>query len=225
MTTYPHRPRVKICGITNAADLSVALAAGADAVGVIADVPVDSPREVSVGRAAALLDTVPPFATSVLVTMAADAEAVLDLVDRVAPDVVQLHGGLPPDELAIVTKHVRVIAAHSTNDSERIVDAAPLVDAILLDALDAEGGGGTGRTADWERARTYVEELAVPIVLAGGLDQDNVAAAIDAVGPYAVDVATGVARADDATRKDADAVRAFVRAAQRDEEVQSTWSP
>jgi phosphoribosylanthranilate isomerase len=90
-------------------------------------------------------------------------------------------------------------------------DLDTVADALVVDSLDEAGAGGTGETHDWAATRELVTSLASPIVLAGGLTPDNVAAAVEAVDPYAVDVAGGVE--DRPGRTDPEAVTAFVRAA------------
>lgn len=219
MTTATAVPRVKICGNTTAADVQAATRAGADAIGIITDVPVDTPREVSLNTAAELVAAVPPFATSVLVTMAETAEAVLELHATVPADAVQLHGGLPSDELATVSQRLTTIVAHDVDEDAAISRAAAHADAILLDTLDEQGGGGSGRTHDWELARSRVTELDLPVIVAGGLEPENVAEAVATTRPYGVDVATGVATSADPARKDHDAVRSFVRNARATPEV------
>jgi phosphoribosylanthranilate isomerase len=207
----PGRVRTKVCGITRETDLRAAVDAGADAVGVIAAVTVDSPREVAIERARDLLDAVPPFVTGTLVTMPGNAEAAVRLVERLEPDAVQVHG-LAPDRVAAlrVRAPVPVLAAVDAADAPRYADAA---DALVVDSLDDEGGGGTGETHDWSRTRELVAELDIPVVLAGGLTPDNVATAVRTVRPFAVDVASGVER--EGGVKDAEAVRAFVGHANR----------
>lgn len=206
--------RAKICGITNAADRDAAVAAGADALGFVVDVTVDTPREIGADRARTLVASTPPFVTSVLVTMP-DAPADVDrLVAETGVDTVQVHGDVAPDDLAAVgaglDRPVPVIKAveNDVGAAERYDDVA---DALLVDSMTESGGGGTGRTHDWERTRAITEAVASPVVLAGGLTPDNVGRAVETVGPYAVDVATGVESSGG--QKDHDAVRAFVRAA------------
>jgi phosphoribosylanthranilate isomerase len=209
--TAAARTRTKVCGVTREVDLRAAVDAGADAVGVIADVTVDTPREVSVEQARGLLDVVPPFVTGTLVTMPANAEAAVRLVERLEPDAVQVHG-LTPDRVAAlrVRAPVPVLAAVDAADAPRYAGAA---DALVVDSLDEQGGGGTGETGDWERTRDLVAALDVPVVLAGGLTPENVTEAVRTVRPFAVDVASGVER--EGGVKDADAVRAFVGNANR----------
>lgn len=205
--------RVKICGHTREADVSASVEAGADAVGVIADVPVETPREVSPEAAASLLDGVPPFVAGVLVTMPDTPAAALDLVDRVSPDVLQVHAGLDSQALRTVADGLDVPLVVGTSVGERahIDELAEIADALLLDSRGESGAGGTGRTHDWDVARAVCESVDVPVVLAGGLSPDNVAEAVETVGPYAVDVASGVEAMGGV--KNHDAVGRFVDAA------------
>ncbi|WP_256393363.1 phosphoribosylanthranilate isomerase [Natronoarchaeum rubrum] len=208
--------RVKICGSIHETDVAAAVDAGADAVGVIADVPVDTPREVDADRARDLLDAVPPLVTGVLVTMPETPEAALELAETIEPDAVQLHGDLSPDEAAAVVDGVSVpvIKAVDADEPERCAAYDGVVDALLVDSVDAEGGGGTGEPHDWERTRAAIADVESPVLLAGGLTPENVAEAVEIVDPFGVDVASGTERAnlpDDADgRKDPDAVRRFV---------------
>jgi len=210
--------RVKVCGVTRDSDREAVVAAGADAVGVICDVPVDTPREVDTDTAADLLAGVPPLVTGVLVTMPATVEEAVGLVEAVEPDALQVHGGLSPGELGALGHRLSqdvVVAVDAAADD--IADYADPADALLVDSVDAAGGGGTGETHDWERTREVVADLNVPVILAGGLTPDNVAAAVDTVRPFGVDVATGVERVAGGDRvggeKDHETVREFVAAA------------
>ncbi|ELY66376.1 phosphoribosylanthranilate isomerase [Natronococcus jeotgali] len=209
--------RVKLCGTTDEDDLETAVAAGADAVGLISEVPVDTHRELSRVRATELAAAAPPFVTSVLVTMPETPTAAIELVETVGPDAVQLHGTLAPEAVATVREEVDatvlvVLEAGETDAATaRRYDA--VADGLLVDTPAAEGGGGTGETHDWELTRELTADLDSPIVLAGGLSPANVADAVRTVEPFAVDVASGIEDADGAT--DADAARAFVERARR----------
>jgi len=206
--------RVKICGVTDSTDRDAVVAAGADAVGVIHGVPVDTPREVDEETAEALVDGVPPFVTSVLVTMPTTVQEVVRRVDRIEPDAVQVHDGLSPAELgALDSRITQKIVAVVEADAPDIEAYADHADALLVDSVDADGGGGTGETHDWERTRDLVDSLDVPIVLAGGLTPENVAEAVETVGPFAVDVASGVESTGGT--KDHNTVELFVQNATR----------
>lgn len=210
--------RVKICGLTNPDDVRIVTTAGADAIGVVTDVPVDSPREVEPQRAVDVLDAVPPFVTTVMVTMQNDPERVLELVQSVTPDAVQLHGDLPPGDIAFLGAQIQsdIIRALPANDDERARAHDGVVDAVLLDAPGTERGG-TGRSHDWQRVAHLIEELRSPVVLAGGLTPKNVGEAAKIARPFAVDVASGVERTGG--QKDADAVQSFVKNVRRDRVV------
>jgi phosphoribosylanthranilate isomerase len=207
--------RVKICGITTETDLETVVDAGADAVGIICDVPVDTHREVTPERAADLVAAAPPFVTTVLVTMPETPTEATRLLETVGPDAVQVHDTLEPDELATVRTDAEatVLAALGTDDvatgtAEAYADVA---DGLLVDTPAEDGGGGTGETHDWARTRDLTENLPAPLILAGGLTPENVADAVRTADPFAVDVASGVETPDGG--KDADAVRAFVERA------------
>lgn len=199
--------RVKICGITSREDLEIAVEAGTDAVGFIVDVPVDTEREIDPKLAVELARATPPFVTTVLVTMPDSPEATVELASRIQPDIVQIHGGTTPGDLAYLSANVHgdVIKAVSPDTAAKYETVA---DALLVDSLDETGAGGTGTTHDWDRTRDLVERLAAPVVLAGGLTPDNVTEAIETVSPFAVDVASGVE--GDAGRKDPDSVVSFI---------------
>ncbi len=206
------RPRVKVCGHTRQEDITASVAAGVDAVGVITEVPVDTPRAVSLNHAAELLGSVPPFVTSVLVTMPPDVETAITLLDRTTPDVLQLHPNLDPEQINRLADRVDttlVITVDPTDTNITAYQAA--ADALLVDSVTTDGAGGTGETHDWTKTRDLVAELSVPVVLAGGLTPDNVATAVSTVKPYGVDVASGVEITGG--QKDHDAVAAFVQAA------------
>jgi phosphoribosylanthranilate isomerase len=207
--------RVKICGVTNATDLRAVVETGADAVGLITDVDVDTPRAVDRSTAADLAARTPPFLASVAVTMPETPEDAVDTVRTVAPDVVQLHADFDAEQLGYVraeteTQVVPVVDADAPHRAREIDEAA---DAVLVDSTTESGAGGTGETHDWAATGELARELSSPVVLAGGLTPENVAEAVRVAEPFAVDVASGVERSGGA--KDHTAVARFVRNAGR----------
>ncbi|MFB6162918.1 MAG: phosphoribosylanthranilate isomerase [Halococcoides sp.] len=204
--------RVKLCGMTDRDALDAAVAAGADAVGVIADVDVETPREVGATRASDLLGAVPPLVSGVLVTMASDPATVRERVETVDPDAVQVHG-LAPDGLRALADAPTDVIAVADPTADDLRDRAEAADAIVVDSLDETGAGGTGETHDWGRTARVVADLSTPVILAGGLTPETVGEAVTTVDPYAVDVASGVESTPG--EKDADAMAAFVAAARR----------
>lgn len=200
--------RVKICGLTGAADRDAAVRAGADAVGFITGVPVDSPRAIDDDTAAELVDGVPPLVTSVLVTMPASVQEAVDRQATVGADAVQVHGTLSPRKLGGLVARVDVPVVAAVDLADDVEAYAEVADAVLVDSTDDEGAGGTGETHDWERTRDVRERIETPLILAGGLTPENVATAVETVDPFGVDTASGVEQAGG--EKDHDAVTAFV---------------
>lgn len=209
--------RVKVCGHTRPEDITTSVVAGVDAVGVIADVPVETPREVSLERAKTLLAGVPPLVTGVLVSMPETVERAQTLLETVAPDAMQIHGGLDPEAIATLnaSTDTEVLVAVDANDPATAEAYADVADALLIDSIAADGGGGTGQPHDWEQTASIVRSVSVPVLLAGGLTPENVADAVTTVDPFGVDVASGVEQTGG--HKDADAVAAFVTAAKQAE--------
>ncbi|MFB6170272.1 MAG: phosphoribosylanthranilate isomerase [Haloarculaceae archaeon] len=203
--------RVKVCGITSDADRAAAVAAGADAVGVITDVDIDTPREVDPATAARIVADVPPLVTAVLVLVPDDSEHVVDLARTVKPDVLQLYGDFGSEDIEYVRAETgaKVMPVVDGDEPQRARDLDGVADALLVDSTREEGGGGTGETHDWDATAELVRAVETPVVLAGGLTPENVAEAVATVRPFAVDVASGVeARGGE---KDHEAVEAFVR--------------
>ncbi|MDR5672397.1 Phosphoribosylanthranilate isomerase [Halalkaliarchaeum sp. AArc-CO] len=211
--------RVKICGITRSEDLRAAVEAGADAVGVIADVTVDTPREVDLAEAAELVAEAPPFVTTTLVTMPESPSDAVDAVRTVQPDVIQLHGEFDADELGYLRSETgrKLVVAVDSGEADRARELDSAVDALLVDSTTDEGAGGTGQTHDWEATRELARQLRSPVVLAGGLTPENVTEAVRIAEPYAVDVASGVELTGGV--KDHTALATFVRNAERSPEV------
>ena len=211
--------RVKICGLTNPADLQAAVEAGADAVGVISEVSVATPREVDRGTAAELVAAVPPFVTATLVTMPEDPESAVDLVRTVQPDALQVHGSFDADELGFIRAEtgVKLIQVIDHTEVDRAHELDGVVDALLVDSTDESGAGGTGETHDWEATGELAETLTTPVILAGGLTPENVGEAVGVAAPFGVDVASGVESSGG--EKDHTAVATFVRNAGRELEV------
>jgi phosphoribosylanthranilate isomerase len=206
----PARLAVKICGITSVDDARVAVEAGADAVGFV--LWPKSPRSLSLAAARDIAATLPPFVHRVGVFVDATVEEMRMAADTIGLDVLQLHGDEDLETLGLLPrralKAVRVGPGFQAEDALRHQGRAA---GLLLDTrIEGAPPGGTGRSFDWSLARD-VRERATYLVLAGGLTPENVAEAVAAVKPDAVDVSSGVESAPG--RKDPQKVRAFIRAA------------
>jgi phosphoribosylanthranilate isomerase len=185
MTT---RPRVKVCGITRHEDAALAVSLGADALGFI--FWARSPRAIVPAAARAIHAHLPPFVTRVGVFVNASPDEVAEATRVAGLDVVQLHGDEPAETYAGVGARVMKVAALETMADVDRVQAWPLSVTPLVDAVDRERRGGTGRVADWALAARVAAIR--PMVLAGGLNADNVGQAVSRVRPWAVDVSSGV---------------------------------
>lgn len=209
--------RVKICGLRRERDVRVAIAAGADAVGFVTEVDVDTPREVSPAWAAALAEAASPLVTTVAVTMPDSVDDAEALVEQVGPDAVQIHGEFDEDEVNDLSHRVDadVLVAVGADDTDRIDELEGTADALVVDSLTDDGAGGTGETLDWDAVEKLVLDLSTPVVLAGGLTPDNVAEAVETVEPFAVDVSSGVEISGGDGAKDDEAIRRFCAEAGR----------
>ena len=195
------RPRVKICCIADLQEAKLAIRYGAAALGLVSDMP-SGPGVIPEERIAEIAARMPPTVGSFLLTCRQDAEAIVAQHGRCRTNTIQicdrltrgsyrdLKLGLPGISL------VQVIHVVGPESLEEAVSIAPHVDAILLDSgnpnLPNKELGGTGRGHDWNLSRKIREQIDIPLFLAGGLNAGNVRQAIDEVGPFAIDVCTGV---------------------------------
>ncbi|MHB1340885.1 MAG: phosphoribosylanthranilate isomerase [Coriobacteriia bacterium] len=201
------RTRVKICGITNPGDAAAAVAAGADALGVVL---APSKRQLSIAEAALVLADVPPLVARVGVFVNADAAFVAEAVERIGLTAVQFHGEETPEECAAAP--VPVIKALRVGTDFALKTLEPFrgtVASLLLDTCTPDSHGGTGRTFDWS-AQAGVVPGRASLILAGGLTPDNVSEAIRTLHPFAVDVSSGVESSPGV--KDHAAIIAFIAA-------------
>jgi phosphoribosylanthranilate isomerase len=210
--------RIKICGITSVDDALLVARAGADAIGL--NFYPRSPRYVSFDTARQIVAALPKEVVKVGLFINVPPAEVCRTYTDLSLDLIQLHGDEPPEYLAQlgnrpVMRAFRVKPGDLHPITEYLARCRGLKvepKLTLLDSLVPGEYGGTGKTTDWSTAREYAAQSGLPpLVLAGGLTPDNVAKAIAAVRPAAVDTASGVEASPG--RKDAAAVEAFVRAA------------
>jgi phosphoribosylanthranilate isomerase len=200
------RVRSKICGITRVEDALTAVEAGADAIGLV--FYAKSPRAVSVEQALAIVLALPPFVTCVGLFVDMPREALRAVLQRVPLDLLQFHGDeLPADCEGYARPYIKALRVRPGEDVAALMAPYAGARGILLDTFVEGVPGGTGAAFDWS---LVPQDSGRPIVLAGGLDAGNVAAAIRQVRPYAVDVSGGVEASKGI--KDADKIHAFVQA-------------
>ena len=179
--------RIKICGMTRAADVRAAVAAGVDALGFV--FAPRSKRVLDPAVAAELVAQVPAFVSRVGLFMDQDAPEVAAVLDRVPLNLLQFHGaedagfcrqfGLP---------YIKAVSMATENAVQQAEEAFPDASALLLDSHPAGQVGGTGVVFDW----SAIPPVSMPLVLAGGLNPGNIRQAVQQVRPWAVDVSSGV---------------------------------
>ena len=181
---------IKICGITNLADASAAIAAGADALGFNFYQP--SARYITPRSARAIIDQLPDSILKVGVFVNESQPALTQIANESGIKALQLHGDESPDYCHQLASEFQVIKTLAVSDQldPKLAQAFD-VDAIMLDTRDNKLRGGTGRAFDWSIAEE-IKRLVPKLYLAGGLSPENVAAAIETVRPFAVDACSGL---------------------------------
>ena len=203
------RTRIKICGLTRAADVDAAVDAGADAIGFV--LWPGSARHVSCEQAISLAERLPPFVTPVLLFVNAAAGEIAAATAAIPQAVLQFHGDETPTQCE-AAGHPYLRAARMGEGFDLLDFAAhwraesALMQALLLDA-HAPGYGGAGKVFDWSRIPPNVP---CPVVLSGGLNPANVTEGVQRVRPFAVDVSSGVEQGKGI--KDAALMRRFCEA-------------
>jgi phosphoribosylanthranilate isomerase len=195
------RPRVKVCCIQSAQEAWIAIRAGASALGLVSEMP-SGPGVIDEASIARIAAEVPPPVATFLLTSLQDVQAIVAQQRRTRPSTVQicdrLASGTHADLRAALPGIglVQVIHVEGPAALDEALAAAPGVDALLLDSgrpsLAVKELGGTGRRHDWAVSRSIREAVPVPVFLAGGLSPENLDEAVEAVGPFALDVCSGV---------------------------------
>ncbi len=207
------RTRIKICGITRPEDADVAARAGADAIGLMFYPP--SSRFVDIDPALEIRRGLPPFVTVTAVFLDDDEDWIAQVVHRVRPDCLQFHGSETDEFCAAWTlPYIKSIPMASVDDIGDYASAYPSAQGFLLDSNAAGRMGGSGDTFDWS---DIPDSFDFPLVLAGGINPSNVAAAVSRIRPWGVDVSSGV----EVSRgiKSAELIEAFIREVKRGDEI------
>jgi phosphoribosylanthranilate isomerase len=193
--------RVKICCIGSLEEARLAISHGASAIGLVSAMP-SGPGPIPEELIASIAATVPPSVATFLLTCKQDASAIIEQHRGTKTNTIQIVDKFPRAEYGILRKElpgvklVQVVHVQDENSVKRAVEVSEYVDAILLDSgnpnLAKKELGGTGRVHDWSISKKVRETVNIPIFLAGGLNSENVAQAIEIVRPFAVDVCSGV---------------------------------
>jgi len=197
---------IKICGVTSVEDAEHVVAAGADAIGL--NFVPSSKRRVSVEQARLLVAAIAGCIEVVAVVAEPSDAQVRELRDGLGIEWLQLHGAEDAARTAQLLPHAFKAVAIATSDDARLAASFP-GQRLLVDAKVPGSTGGTGQVFDWQLVRELTQQR--QLILAGGLTPGNVANAVRELGPFGVDVASGVEAGPG--RKDHELVRAFVKAA------------
>jgi phosphoribosylanthranilate isomerase len=195
------RTRIKVCCIADRQEARMAIAAGADALGLVAEMP-SGPGPISDAAIADIIPIVPPPISTFLLTSRTRAENIADHIALTRPTTVQIVSHIEEAEsqrlaeLAPHVQRVQVIHVEDASALDLIPLYAPYVHAFLLDSRRPNAEhvqlGGTGETHDWDVSAAFVAASPLPVFLAGGLKPENVGAAIAKVRPFGVDLCSGV---------------------------------
>lgn len=201
--------RVKICGITRIEDVIDAVYSGADALGFV--FYEKSPRNISVEQAAQLTEYVFPFVSLVGLFVNPSADYVREVLKSVPLNVLQFHGEETAEFCSQFGRpYLKAVRVREGLDLVQYAARHPGAQGLLLDAYVEGLQGGTGTSFDW---KLVPQDLPLPVILSGGLNEKNVSAAMLQVRPYAVDVSSGVEESKGI--KDADKVAAFINEVNR----------
>jgi len=199
------RTRVKFCGITRIEDALYAASIGVDAIGLV--FYAKSPRSVTVDQAKLIVQSLPAFVTTVGLFVNADPTDVEKIAQVVNLDLLQFHGDETAAECERFDRpYIKAIRMREELDLDQIADEFQNASGLLLDAYDKMMFGGTGKSFDWSM---IPDQRSLPIILAGGLDPDNIKQAITDVKPYAVDVSGGIEASKGI--KDTEKMNAFMK--------------
>jgi phosphoribosylanthranilate isomerase len=199
------RVRAKICGITRLVDAQAAIAAGCDALGF--NFHPASPRFVSPEKARAIIAAIPPLVTCVGLFVDAQTPQVREMAAASGVGLLQFHGDESDSDCAAAEyPFIKVVPVSGPIDATELERRFPRASALLFDSLSGGRTGGTGKTFDWG---WWPRTSSKPLILAGGLNPNNVAEAISHTRPFAVDVSSGVEGAVKGT-KDAEKLNQFM---------------
>ncbi len=217
--------RVKVCGLMNEKDVKLCVQAGVDVLGFVVEYPSSVPWDLTATKAKELISKVPPFISTSIV-VGGSVEKILNIVDETHPNIVQLHYKETMQEIKVLVQElslrgIKVIKALRLDSEDNcdfeitdpVMAAKELakigLSAILVDSYTKARPGGTGIQVNSSTFKNIQMESPLPVILAGGLNPDNISSVVNEFNPYAVDVLTGVEKAPN--HKDIDKIKRFMK--------------
>ena len=207
---------IKVCGIQNVSEALGSIEAGANTIGMLIGVPEYVKDRISHETARKIVAEVPRTVRTVMVTHLLETEKIADLVEYTQVSAVQVHNKLSVKELDELRKKLPgleiIKTVHVVDESsfKQVKIYEPYSDMILLDSKIGDMIGGTGKTHDWGISKKIVEQAKVPVILAGGLNPENIEEAVKKVKPSGIDANSGLENKDGS--KDFEKIRQFAKA-------------
>ena len=201
---------IKICGITCNSDATAAADLGADAIGLV--FYPRSPRAVTVDKVAGIVDGLTDRIDTVALFVDPTEEQVRDVLATNSISLLQFHGQEPEEFCkSFDVPYLKAVAVKDYASIAKVIEDYPTARMILLDSYSKKAPGGTGITFDWKIAESVSAASAKKIVVAGGLNPENVQAAIQQINPFGIDVSSGVEKSHG--MKDLSKLKAFIEGA------------
>ncbi|MEE9193909.1 MAG: phosphoribosylanthranilate isomerase [Thermodesulfobacteriota bacterium] len=208
---------IKVCGIQNANEALGAIEAGANTIGLLLGVPEYVEDNITPEIAKQIVASVPESVRTVMVTHLLDVNEIIKIANYTGVSAIQVHNDLSTsdmEQLRIKVPELEIIKAIHVMDNTAIEQAKmyePYFDMILLDTKTKDRIGGTGQTHDWNISQRIVKEIIIPVILAGGLNPQNIKEAIIKVKPSGIDANSGLEHCDGS--KDFEKIKLFAREA------------
>jgi phosphoribosylanthranilate isomerase len=209
------KPLIKVCGIQNIEEARGAIAAGANTIGLLVGLTHPAQDKITPEAGKRIVESIPDTIRMVMVTHLLDAEKIAAIAKMMGVSAIQIHDDLPVEGILKLHKllhDVELIKAIHVTGKEALDKAkryAGQVDMLLLDSRTEKCLGGTGQTHDWNISRQIAQAVSVPVILAGGLNPENAALAIEKVRPAGIDANSGLEHPDGS--KDFDKIKSFAK--------------
>jgi len=208
--------RVQIAGIKTIEDALMCVKYDCDAIGLLVGKSHNSDDFICVSKAKEIIDALPPFISSVIITHLEDSDEIINILRETNANTVQLHSYIKESEVRKIretlpyVKILRLIHVSEEGEILNKLDENFIGDCLFLDSINVKTNqfGGTGLTHDWNKSAEIVKQSKLPVILAGGLNPSNVKKAIDIVKPYGVDTNSGCKGRDG--YRDEEATKAFI---------------
>lgn len=209
-------PVIKVCGIQNPEEALGAVAAGANTIGMLLGVPDYVEDKITPGEAKRIVEALPDGIRTVMVTHLPERDEIIRIAEYTGVTTIQIHDDMSPEDMKRLREKlpeieiIKTVHVRCEDAVKKAKEYEAFCDMILLDTMSGNRIGGTGETHDWNISKEIVDELNIPVILAGGLTPGNIGDAIRKVKPAGIDANSGLE--DDDGAKDFDKIWVFAEA-------------